>query len=105
MERFQPASVRAAVDADIDRLFAPWAEGRPANWAPDPMTKRLVALGYFLDEELRRLGCSEADRKIQLAKYNRLSRTYDIWQVAVECLNDVLDGTVEQGRVPHRRWG
>lgn len=36
---------------------------------------------------------------------NRLSRTYDVWQAAAGCLNDVLDGTVEQGRVPHRRWG
>jgi len=105
MDRFEPGTVRAAVNADIDRLFAPWAAGRPPNWAPDPTTRNLVSLGYWLDEQLRALDCNEPDRKTQLAKFNRLSRTYDIWEVAAECLNDVLDGAVEQGRVPHRRWG
>lgn len=104
-ERFLAPTIRAAVDSDIDRLFAPWLVGRPPNYSPDRATRNLVALGYWLDEELRRLGCCDVDRKTQLGKYHRLSRTYDIWQVAAECLNDVLDGTVEQGRVAHRRWG
>lgn len=103
--RYSATSVREAVEADIDRLFAPWLVGRPPRWSPDPATKRLVSLGYWLDSELVRLGCSDVNRRTQTAKYNRLSRTYDVWQSAAECLNDVLDGTVEQNRVPHRRWG
>lgn len=103
--RYDAASVMSAVEADIDRLFEPWTSGRPARWSPDPATKRLVSLGYWLDAELVRLGCSDVNRRTQAAKYNRLSRTYDVWQSAAECLNDVLDGTVEQNRVPHRRWG
>ena len=105
MERFLPATITAIVEAELDRLFAPWLVGRPPNYAVDGATKRLVSLGLWLDEELRRLNVNDVDRKTQLGKYHRLSRTYDIWQVAAECLNDVLDGTVEQGRVPHRRWG
>ena len=104
-ERYLPATVQAVVEADLDRLFGPWLVGRPPNYSTDKATKRLVALGYWLDEELRRLQVNDTDRKTQLGKYNRLSRTYDVWQVAAECLNDVLDGSVEQGRVPHRRWG
>ncbi len=104
-ERYQPGAVQATVEADLDRLFAPWLVGRPPNYSVDKATKCLVSLGFWLDEELRRLGCSTTDVKTQLAKYNRLSRSYDMWEVAAECLNDVLDGVVEQGRVPHRRWG
>lgn len=103
--RYDTAAVSAAVLADIDRLFSPWLVGRPANYSTDTATKQLIALGYWLREELQRLGCNEADIKTQLWKYNRLSRTYDVWQVAAECLNDVLDGAVEQGRIGHRRWG
>ena len=68
-------------------------------------TKRLISLGYWLNEELVKLGANEADRKTQIWKYNRMSRTYDVWETAAECLNDVLDGIVEQNRRPHRRWG
>lgn len=103
--RYAAASIEAIVVADVDRLFAPWAVGRPTRYSPDPATKRLVALGYWLREELSRLGCNVADIHTQLWKYNRMSRSYDVWQVAAECLNDVLDNKVEQNRVPHRRWG
>lgn len=98
-------SVKARVLDDIDRLFAPWAVGRPENWKPAPATKELVALGYFLDEELRTLGVSDDDRRTQVAKYNRLSRTYDVWETAAECLREAFDGTVAKERKPHRRWG
>lgn len=103
--RYDATVIRASVDVNIDALFAPWAAGRPPRWSPDPATKQLVALGYWLDAELTRMGCSDLDRKTQIAKYNRLSRTYDVWNVAAECLNDALDGTIEQGRIAHRRWG
>lgn len=103
--RYVAASIEATVVADVDRLFGPWLVGRPARYVASPATKSLVALGYWLDAELVRLGCNEPDRKTQLGKYNRMSRSYDVWQVAAECLNDVLDGIVEQNRAPHRRWG
>lgn len=64
-----------------------------------------VAAGYFLEEELHRLGVDDADRKTQCWKFNRMSRTYDIFETAAECLNDVLDGVVERDRKPHMRWG
>ena len=97
--------MKAAVEANLDRLFEPWLIGRPETYVADTATRYMVSLGYWLDEELRRLGCNEPDRKTQLWKYNRYSRTYDIWDSAAECLNDVLDGAVEQNRHGHRRWG
>ena len=104
-ERYTAAGVQAAVEADVDRLFAPWRLGRSETWVPSPDMKLLVALGYWLREELTKLAANEADIRTQLWKYNRLSRTYDIWETAAECLNDVLDNTVEQNRIGHRRWG
>ena len=104
-ERYTAQRVKAAVEADIDRLFAPWLVGRSENYSCDSATKNLVSLGYWLEEELQRLGVNDADRRTQGWKYNRLSRTYDVWETAAECLNDVLDDKVEQNRRPHRRWG
>jgi hypothetical protein len=104
-QRYTAKDVRAATEADIDRLFAPWAVGRPEGWIPCEATKVLVALGYWLRDELVRLGANEADVRTQTWKFNRLSRTYDVWQSAADCLNDALDGVVEQNRRGHRRWG
>lgn len=104
-EQYTAEAVRAAVEADIDRLFAPWCVGRSENYTADPATKQLVALGYWLDEELTKIGMNDADRRTQCWKYNRLSRTYDIWQTAADCLNEALEGNVEQNRRGHRRWG
>ena len=64
----------------------------------------LVALGYWLDQELSKF-CLDEDRRTQIWKYNRLSRTYDIWLTAADVMNEVLDGKVEKNRVGHRRWG
>ena len=102
---YTATNVRQAVENNLDRLFAPWMVGRPDNYSPGPDTKLLVSLGYWLTEELTRIGANEADRRTQEWKYNRLSRTFDIWETAAECLNDVLEGRVEQNRVGHRRWG
>lgn len=104
-DRYTMEGIRSAVESDIDRLFAPWAVGRPETWKPDPATKILIALGYWLDEELRKVVTKEEDRRTQLWKYNRLSRTYDIFESAAEIMNEALDGKVEQNRVRHRRWG
>ncbi len=103
--RYTADGVRTLVELDIERLFAPWLVGRSATYMADAATKNTVATGYFLEEELIRMGVTDIDRKTQCWKFNRLSRTYDIFETAAECLNDVLDGTVEKDRKPHRRWG
>jgi hypothetical protein len=99
-------NVRAAVDADRERLFAPYAVGRPPQWIPDQRTRDLLCVGNWLTEELRRLGVSEDDRRTQQHFYNRWSRSVeDLFELGARTLNTVLDGKVEQNRVPHRRWG
>jgi hypothetical protein len=104
-ERYTADGVRARVEADIERLCTPWAAGRPPTWVPDPATRWLVATGYWLDEELARVCDSVPDRWTQKWKFNRLSRSHDVWETAAECLNDVLDGKVVQGYRCNRRWG
>jgi hypothetical protein len=103
--RYTAESVKASVDPDRDRLFAPYALGRPENWSYDLRTHDLVCVGNWLPEELVRLGVNDIDRRTQQWKFNRLSRTYDVFESAAETLNEVLDGEVEQNRRPHRRWG
>ena len=98
------SQVKAAVDADIDRLLAPWMVGRPANYSMCESAKYTVATSYWLNEQLTPI-CNDADRKTQCGKFHRLSRTYDIFETAAECMNDVAQGKVEQNRKPHRRWG
>lgn len=103
---YSPERVMAEVDKDRDRLFAPYAFGRPEGWIPDQRTKDLVCIGNWLHEELTRIGANDADRKTQLWYYNRWSRSEeDLWTLAARTLNDVLEGKVEQNRKPHRRWG
>jgi hypothetical protein len=98
--------IRQAVDADRERLFAPYAVGRPERWTPDQRTRDLICIGHWLREELQRLGVTEDDRRTQERYYNRWSRSMeDLFALAAETLNMVLDGQVEQGRIPHRRWG
>lgn len=104
--RYTAGQVRAAVHADRERLFAPYAVGRPERWVPDQRTKDLICVGNWLSEELRRLKVSEDDRRTQERYYNRWSRSVeDLFGLAAETLNAVLDGQIEQGRIPHRRWG
>ena len=102
--KYTPERVRELVEADIERLFAPWLVGRPQNYSVDPTTKSIIAIGYWLDEELAKI-CNDADRRAQCWKFNRMSRTYDVWETAAECINEAIEGTVEQNRVGHRRWG
>ncbi len=105
-ERYTAEEVRRVFETEGDRLFAPWAVGRPEGWVPDPRTKELIALGYWIGEQLVALGCNEDDRKTQESFYNRWSRSeHDLYALAAETLNTVLDGKVEQGRIPLRRWG
>jgi hypothetical protein len=80
--------------------------GRAPNWACDPRTKDLVCIGYWLVEELVRLGVNDDDRRTQQNFYNRWSRSDgDLFDLAARTLNTVLEGKVEQNRIPHRRWG
>lgn len=105
-ERYTPEEVRREVDKDCERLFAPYAVGRPPQWTPDQATRDLVSVAAWLNEELLRLGVNDADRKTQNSYYHRWTRsTADYFMVAAEALNTVLDGAVEQDRKPHRRWG
>lgn len=97
--------IKEKITDDLDRLLIPWMTGRPKNYTLDLATKYTIAVGYWLDEELTRIGCCDADRRTQCWKFNRHSRTYDIFETAVECMNDVVNGTVEQNRRGHRRWG
>lgn len=97
--------IKSAVDAELDRLLEPWMVGRPVNYAMDPSAKYTVATSYWLDAELRRIGCNDADRKTQCWKFNRHSRSFDIFETAAECMNEAVEGRVEQNRRPHRRWG
>ena len=104
-KRYTAELIKQHVEERLDELFAPWAAGRSETWAPDPATKLLIATGYWLKEELECRLVSDDDRRTQCFKYNRLSRSNDVFESAAECLNDVIDGTVEQNRRPHRRWG
>jgi hypothetical protein len=104
-ERYTAEGIKKVVEGDVERLFKPWAEGRPDTWIPDEATKVLVSTGYWLREELERLEVNTQDRITQEGKFHRMSRSYDVYDLAAECMNDVLDGKVIQNRVPHRRWG
>ena len=104
-KQYTPEFIREIVTNDIDRLFEPWRANRPETWIPDSVTKILVATGYWLTEELKRICKSDADVRTQQGSYNRLSRTYDVYEIAAAVLNEVIDDSVEQNRRGHRRWG
>ncbi len=106
MPRYTAESCRAAVEPHRERLFASYVANRQPGWSCDIRTRDLVCLGNWLAEELTRLGCGDDDRRTQQAFYNRWSRSdEDLWDLGARTLNAVLDGEVEQGRVPHHRWG
>lgn len=104
MKKFTAEEVRTLVEGDLDRLLTPWMVGRAPNYTMDTATKHIVATGYWLERELSEI-CSDDDRRTQCWKFNRMSRTYDVWETAAECMNEALEGAVEQNRKPHRRWG
>jgi hypothetical protein len=99
-------SIRAAVDADRERLFAAYSANRPPNWNCDQRTKDLVAIGNWIDGEHRRLGIDDLGRTTQDGRFNRESRSRDdLWTLAAEIMNDTLIDKIDRFRRPHRRWG
>lgn len=99
-----PEQVRIAVESDLARLLTPWMVGRSPTYTMDQTSKLLIGTGFWLNEQLSMI-CNDADRKTQCWKFNRLSRAYDMFEVAAEVMNEALEGNVEQNRKPHRRWG
>lgn len=104
--RYTAESVRSVVIPQVDRLFAFWAEGRPANWSCDTRTRELITLGKWLDEELTRIGIDDLGRRTQTSLYNRESRSRDdLYGLVASIMNDALDDKIDRFRRPHRRWG
>jgi len=89
-----------------EKLFASWSMGRPEGWTTDARTKATVCIAFWLRDELTKIGLSEADRKTQEAYFHRWSRSEgDLFALGAEVMNDARAGNIEQGRVPHHRWG
>jgi len=98
--------IKASIEAEEERLFASWRVGRPDGWTPDPRTKAVVCLGYWMREELQRLGFDDHDRKTQEWAFNRRVRSdHEPYALAAELMNDALAGRIDRNRRPHRRWG
>lgn len=110
-------SIRSAVKLDEDRLFSSWSAGRPIGWTCDQQTKDSVCIDSWISEEIDRLiadgftgpdgvAISEDDRRIQQLTFNRWCRSRDdLFELAAEIMNDVVDGKILRERVPHKRWG
>jgi len=99
-------TIRAAVDADREALFAPYIVGRSERWSCDTRTKDLVCIGNWLCAELTKIGLSEEDRRTQEWRYNRESRSdQDLFECAAQIMNDSINKSIEKNRVGHRRWG
>lgn len=106
MTLYTAANVREAMDPQRERLFAPYAVGRPATWTTDQRTKDLWCLGRWLDEEMTRTGVDDLGRRVQLATFNRYSRSdEDLFELAAQIMNDTLSNNFDRNRKTHRRWG
>jgi hypothetical protein len=104
--KYIPESIKAAIEADREALFAPYAIGRPDNWSCDMRTKDLICIGNWLANELTLLGISDVDRRTQQWKFNRESRSdLDLFTCAADIMNEAVEGKIEQNRIYHRRWG
>lgn len=98
--------VKDAIEKDRERLFAPWALGRPEGWACDSRTRDLVCIGYWLDEQMMSMGLDDRGRIVLLGFYNRRGRSEeDLFALGAELMNDALKDNIDRDRRPHRRWG
>src|SRR6188474_1219746 len=101
---YTPALIRTLVESDLERLLVPWMLGRQSNYTMSQATKLTVATEYWIREQLEPI-CNAVDLKTQVMKFHRETRTHDIFEIASECINEALQGSVEQNRKPHRKWG
>lgn len=106
MKQYAPEEIRAHIDQNRERLFAPYAIGRPPGWNVDSRTKDDVCITAWLREELSRIEIDDLGRRTQEGLYNRLSRgEHDLFTLAAFIMNETLAGKIDRFRVPHRRWG
>lgn len=104
--KYTADAIEFDVKSNQERLFAPWAVGRPENWACDGRTKDIVCISYWLMEELTKMGLDHKDRVTQQAQFNRYSRSdEDLWSLAAQIMNDTDAGNIDRDRKTHRRWG
>lgn len=94
------------VDTNRERLFASYAAGRSKNWSTDQRTRDLVCIGNWMTEEMTRLNLDDKGRVAQQLAFNRASRSAeDLFALASQLMNDVLENKIDRNRIPHRRWG
>lgn len=98
--------IKQEVETNEESLFSSYAAGRSETWSCDKRTKELVCIAAWLQDELVKIGASDADRRTQLWKFNRESRSdHDLYECAAAIMNEAVAGDVEQNRIGHRRWG
>ena len=98
--------IRNAIEHDRERLFAPWAVGRPENWSTDQRTKDVVCIGNWMCEEMIRKGLDDPGRRALLHEFNRYCRNdEDLFVLSASIMNDMLTGNIDRNRRMHRRWG
>ena len=104
--RYTPIDIKQWVFESHERLFSSYSVGRPANWNCDARTRELVSLSVWLNEEMQLLSLDDAGRKAQLYQFNRRSRSEEnLYDLAASIMNEVVEGTIDRDRKPHRRWG
>ena len=99
-------AIQATVNAQSDRLFAPYTANRPKTWACDQRTKDIWCIGTWINEELIRLNVDDRIRIVANGQFHRYSRSdHDLWVLAAECMNDVIEGRIDPNRRSRQRWG
>lgn len=104
--KYSADAIEAWVTGESERLFAPWAVGRPEGWKCDSRTRDIVCISFWLMEELTAIGIDNKGRVTQQAQFNRYSRSDEnLWELAAQIMNDSVDGNIDRDRKTHRRWG
>ena len=63
-------------------------------------------MGLWLGEEMTRKGVDDLGMRVQLATFNRHSRSdEDLFDLAARIMNDTLSENFDRNRRTHRRWG
>jgi hypothetical protein len=115
--RYTADLIRSLVHGQQNHYFASYSEGRPEGWSCDQQVKDAVCISVWMNEELADMVAiqfagadgvliDDDDRRAQQAMFNRWSRSRnDLFELAAEVMNQVVDGTIIRDRVPHKRWG